>query len=302
MLPQSERFRILSRFTERFFASIDKFKTGSYSPKWREVDIRAPLGGLAAISARRKMAVCECRASDGARGRARRRPKAQNNGQKICQEFSAEAPLTRRSSSKQVHPLVSATEQAAALATGSFSDARCPTGAGNAGDSQGQWARRGFLEDGRTGHWRQKNRTPLVFQTPQLSCRPCRLMLKKLLKSPKAPMTGSPKTRRESTDTFARDGADGPAEAVETEENDDPNEGDDSSDHENDEGFFAGWDGFDEIHELSADEELADVEEHTQPFEGEVGHRTLSELALASGTLQTLDRLKRRRNGSLQQA
>ena len=43
--PQSERFRILSRFTERFFASIDKFKTGSYSPKWREVDIRAPLKG-----------------------------------------------------------------------------------------------------------------------------------------------------------------------------------------------------------------------------------------------------------------
>ena len=43
--PQSERFRVLSRFTERFFASIDNFKTGSYSPKWREVDIRAPLRG-----------------------------------------------------------------------------------------------------------------------------------------------------------------------------------------------------------------------------------------------------------------
>ena len=43
--PQSERFRVLSRFTERFFSSIDKFKTGSYSPKWREVDIRAPLRG-----------------------------------------------------------------------------------------------------------------------------------------------------------------------------------------------------------------------------------------------------------------
>ena len=43
--PQSERFRILSRFTERFFASIDKFKTGNYSPKWREIDIRAPLRG-----------------------------------------------------------------------------------------------------------------------------------------------------------------------------------------------------------------------------------------------------------------
>ena len=43
--PQSERFRVLSWFTERFFASIDKFKTVGYSPKWREVDIRAPLRG-----------------------------------------------------------------------------------------------------------------------------------------------------------------------------------------------------------------------------------------------------------------
>ncbi len=43
--PQSERFRVLSRFTERFFASVDKFKTGSFSPKWREVNIRAPLKG-----------------------------------------------------------------------------------------------------------------------------------------------------------------------------------------------------------------------------------------------------------------
>ncbi len=42
--PQSERFRVLSRFTERFFASIDTFKNGSsFSPKWHEVDIRAPL-------------------------------------------------------------------------------------------------------------------------------------------------------------------------------------------------------------------------------------------------------------------
>jgi len=83
-----------------------------------------------------------------------------------------------------------------------------------------------------------------------------------------------------STDTFAGDVADGPA--------DDLNEEEDGSDHENEEGFFTGWDGFDEIDELSGDEELAD-EEQTQPFEGEVGHRTLSEIALASGTLQTLD-------------
>jgi hypothetical protein len=43
--PQSERFRILSRFSERFFASIDHFRTGGYIPKWQEVDIRAPLKG-----------------------------------------------------------------------------------------------------------------------------------------------------------------------------------------------------------------------------------------------------------------
>ena len=84
-----------------------------------------------------------------------------------------------------------------------------------------------------------------------------------------------------STDTFAGDVADGPA--------DDLNEGEDGSDHENEEGFFTGWDGFDEIDELSGDEELADDEEQPQPFEGEAGHRTLSEIALAAGTLQTLD-------------
>jgi TRAP transporter TAXI family solute receptor len=43
--PQSERFRVVSRFTERFFASIDRLKSGSYNAKWREVNIRAPLKG-----------------------------------------------------------------------------------------------------------------------------------------------------------------------------------------------------------------------------------------------------------------
>ncbi len=43
--PQSERFHAVSRFTERFFASIDKLQSGSYSAKWREVNIRAPLKG-----------------------------------------------------------------------------------------------------------------------------------------------------------------------------------------------------------------------------------------------------------------
>jgi len=42
---QSERFRVVSRFTERFFANIDKLKSGSFSSKWREVNINAPLKG-----------------------------------------------------------------------------------------------------------------------------------------------------------------------------------------------------------------------------------------------------------------
>lgn len=43
--PQSERFRVVSRFTERFFASIDRLKSGSFSAKWREVNLNAPLKG-----------------------------------------------------------------------------------------------------------------------------------------------------------------------------------------------------------------------------------------------------------------
>jgi hypothetical protein len=42
---QSERFRVMSRFTERFFASVDRLKSGSFNAKWREVNIRAPLKG-----------------------------------------------------------------------------------------------------------------------------------------------------------------------------------------------------------------------------------------------------------------
>lgn len=42
---QSERFRVMSRFTERFFAHIDRLKSGPFSPKWREVNINAPVKG-----------------------------------------------------------------------------------------------------------------------------------------------------------------------------------------------------------------------------------------------------------------
>ncbi len=103
------------------------------------------------------------------------------------------------------------------------------------------------------------------------------------------------KSEEKNTATFAGDVAREPASPVEFQENDDLNGGEDSSNQEDEEGFFAGWDGFDEIHELStdeelgADEELFNDEEQTQPFEGDVGHRTLSEIALASGTLHTLE-------------
>jgi uncharacterized protein len=43
--PQSERFRVMTRFVEKFFTDFDKFKGGSFSPKWREVNIRAPVKG-----------------------------------------------------------------------------------------------------------------------------------------------------------------------------------------------------------------------------------------------------------------
>jgi hypothetical protein len=86
-----------------------------------------------------------------------------------------------------------------------------------------------------------------------------------------------------------------PAEAIETkdeegtsEESDSSNESD-SSDPEHEEGYFTGWDGLDDIHELSAEEEIADEEEQSQPFEGGAGHRTLAEIALASGTFPTLE-------------
>jgi uncharacterized protein len=42
---QSERFKVMVRFVERFLARVDKFKGGSFNPKWREVNIRAPVKG-----------------------------------------------------------------------------------------------------------------------------------------------------------------------------------------------------------------------------------------------------------------
>jgi uncharacterized protein len=43
--PQSERYKVMSRFTESFFSEFDKLKTGTFSAKWREVNIRAPIRG-----------------------------------------------------------------------------------------------------------------------------------------------------------------------------------------------------------------------------------------------------------------
>ncbi|MBI4723461.1 MAG: hypothetical protein HY765_00035, partial [Rhodomicrobium sp.] len=43
--PQSERYRAMTRFVEQFLGGIDKFKTRSFSPKWSEVNVRAPVKG-----------------------------------------------------------------------------------------------------------------------------------------------------------------------------------------------------------------------------------------------------------------
>jgi TRAP transporter TAXI family solute receptor len=43
--PNSERFRVMSRFVERFLASSERLKGASFSAKWREVNIRAPVKG-----------------------------------------------------------------------------------------------------------------------------------------------------------------------------------------------------------------------------------------------------------------
>ncbi|MGO9544939.1 MAG: TAXI family TRAP transporter solute-binding subunit [Rhodomicrobium sp.] len=43
--PQSERFRVMTKFAEKFLADFEKLKAGSFSPKWREVNIRAPVKG-----------------------------------------------------------------------------------------------------------------------------------------------------------------------------------------------------------------------------------------------------------------
>jgi hypothetical protein len=80
-----------------------------------------------------------------------------------------------------------------------------------------------------------------------------------------------------------------PAEAIETEDEEGTSEESDSSDPEHEEGYFTGWDGLDDIHELSAEEEIVDEEEQGTPSEGVAGHRTLAEIALASGAFQTLE-------------
>ncbi len=43
--PQSERFRVMTRFAEKFLAEADNLKAGKFSPKWREVNVRAPVKG-----------------------------------------------------------------------------------------------------------------------------------------------------------------------------------------------------------------------------------------------------------------
>ncbi len=43
--PQSERFRVMSRFVEKFLSGFDRLKGPGFSPKWNEVNLRAPVKG-----------------------------------------------------------------------------------------------------------------------------------------------------------------------------------------------------------------------------------------------------------------
>ncbi len=65
-----------------------------------------------------------------------------------------------------------------------------------------------------------------------------------------------------------------------------PDGGEESFTHGDEQGFFAGWDAFDDINDSSADEDMGDEEDDSEPFEGEL---TLAEIAAASGVLQPLD-------------
>src|SRR5271165_3517676 len=109
------------------------------------------------------------------------------------------------------------------------------------------------------------------------------------LEAPKDPQPEPSKEK--SAHDVADNIANHPAEAAETEGEEGTSKESESSDPEHGEGYFTGWDGLDDIHELSAEEEIVDEEEqgHGQPFEGAAGHRTLAEIALASGAFQTLE-------------
>jgi TRAP-type uncharacterized transport system substrate-binding protein len=43
--PQSERYRLLELFVQSLFSRFPEFLTGAHHPKWREVDLGAPLPG-----------------------------------------------------------------------------------------------------------------------------------------------------------------------------------------------------------------------------------------------------------------
>jgi TRAP transporter TAXI family solute receptor len=43
--PQSERFRVMSRFAEKFLSGFDRLKGPGFSPKWNDVNLRAPVKG-----------------------------------------------------------------------------------------------------------------------------------------------------------------------------------------------------------------------------------------------------------------
>ncbi len=102
--------------------------------------------------------------------------------------------------------------------------------------------------------------------------------------TPKASDETPPEAREEkSIDAFAESVASSLEQAgMEIDHKDGLPEHSENARHEKDTGFLGDWESFDEIHELSSEQEIVEEPDDLQPFEGVEGLRTLSELALAS--------------------
>jgi TRAP transporter TAXI family solute receptor len=63
--PQSERFKVMARFVEGFLAGFDRLNMEGFSPKWGEVNLRAPVKGLARFESAQRWLIASGAAAQG---------------------------------------------------------------------------------------------------------------------------------------------------------------------------------------------------------------------------------------------